>query len=265
MKPLLPLPSHGSFASFSWPKYAWTLPKGSLRQRLERARNTCCGSYSHGLSVVSAGRNQASSFYLESDFMPGLRWQWADEACRSIRHKGWFTDEHGDSDTIRGLVMRLPSGRGFLAGYSMGEGMISTVDSSSSYPDEVSAALAADSMAQHAAETELEYQESAFPLMPDMKTKFTPGPWHYRPEEPSVEAQTEDGYDFWIAKCPESYSDAVPRDVAQANARLIAAAPTMFSALACAPLCDGTDAEIVAHLKAWLNGPARNALIQAQP
>jgi hypothetical protein len=89
--------------------------------------------------------------------MPGLRWKWCDEARRSIRHTGWYCDEYQDQK-IRGLVMRLPQGRGFLAGWSMGENMASYVESSA-YESEQEAALAADSMAESQAESEREYQE----------------------------------------------------------------------------------------------------------
>jgi len=90
------------------------------------------------------------SFYLDSDFAPGLRWEWADEIA-DLGHTGWFSDPYGDFETIRGLVMRLPGGRGFLAGWSMGEGMCGGVDRYV-FDDETDAAYAADSMAEHIAE-----------------------------------------------------------------------------------------------------------------
>lgn len=129
------------------------MPKGSMSKRLDRARNSICGPYYHYPNPDKAG--SGCGFYLQSDGMPGLRWQWADDCCRSIEHTGWYTDPHGDREKIRGIVFRLPRSRGFLAGWSMGEGMASTMDSTI-YPDERSAALAADSMAQHAAELECE-------------------------------------------------------------------------------------------------------------
>jgi hypothetical protein len=75
-----------------------------------------------------------------------------------IDHHGWFTDSIFQEDTIRGVVLRLPHGRGFLAGWSMGKGMASKI-SRRIYPDEVNAAHAADSMAEAAAEAEREYQD----------------------------------------------------------------------------------------------------------
>lgn len=60
-------------------------------------------------------------------------------------------------------------------------------------------------------------------------TSHTPGPWYYRPEEPSVESQLQTGYNVLIAECRGSSS--VPPDQARANARLIAAAPELLAAL----------------------------------
>lgn len=70
-----------------------------------------------------------------------------------IRHQGWFCDEYS-CETIRGLVFRLPKGRGFLAAWSMGEGMASNLDTSYIWDDEQDAARAADQMAEQAAEWE---------------------------------------------------------------------------------------------------------------
>lgn len=102
----------------------------------------------------AAGEDNHRFFYLESDFCPDLRYQWCDEITSSIQHTGWFIDDI-QSDKIRGIVLRLNHGRGFLAGWSMGAGMASVL-SVDIYDDELSAAYAADSMAEYAAEAELE-------------------------------------------------------------------------------------------------------------
>jgi hypothetical protein len=148
-------PKQFSFASFSFPKYAFTLPRGSVRQRIERMRNPVTGPYYGAPKPNSSG----ASFYLDSDFMPGLRYQYCDEIA-SIDHTGWFTDEHGDGDKIRGVVFRLPNNRGFLAGWTMGEGMASGLETDHVYDDERDAAYAADSIAENLAEKERAYQES---------------------------------------------------------------------------------------------------------
>ena len=122
----------------------------------------CCGPYQFRIDADQPTRPS----YLDSDFFPGLRWKYADEVSRSIRHTGWFCDEYGD-DTIRGLVLRLPKGRGFLAGWTMGEHMATEIDVSWIHDDEVEAARAADDMAERAAERNREYLESAEDLMED--------------------------------------------------------------------------------------------------
>ena len=146
------------FASISFPRYLAALPKGSFKKRISDAKNRVCGQYQLQPSPITGRKELATSFYLESDFQPGLRWQWADEVSGvSIRHKGWFCDDFQDQ-TIRGLVFRLPQGRGFLAGWSMGKEMASTVEYDCTYDTERDAALAADSLAENAAKREREYQ-----------------------------------------------------------------------------------------------------------
>jgi hypothetical protein len=144
-----------AFAGFAFPKYVWTLPQGPLSKRLERAKVASTGPYYHSPKPNQCG---ALGFYLDSDGAPGLRWRYCDDIARSIGHTGWFTDEYGDSETIRGIVMRLPANRGFLAGWTMGEGMASAIDADI-YDDETAAAYAADSMAEHVAEREREFTE----------------------------------------------------------------------------------------------------------
>ena len=102
--------------------------------------------------------------YLDSDFSlaPRGRWRWADEVAPSaIRHRGYYTVEGACSgdDTIRGLVVYLPHGR-VIAGWSMGVGMATCVDTSTVYDCERDAALAADRLAEIAAEKEREYRAS---------------------------------------------------------------------------------------------------------
>ena len=142
------------FAGFQFPKHLWSLPKDSFAKRLARRNPVTTGEYIHGAKPGC----KVKSFYLDSDFMPSLRWEWCDEICDSIRHTGWYCDSFQDSK-IRGIVIRLPHNRGFLAGWSMGEGMISGIEYVI-YDDEREAAWAADSLAEKTAEKEREFQES---------------------------------------------------------------------------------------------------------
>lgn len=154
-----PLPAtQFAFAGFAWPRYVANLPAGKLATRLAKAKDRFAGPYYHAPKPV-AGAHPGKGFYLGDQGAPGLRWSWCDEVEGvRIDHTGWHTDEFGISDTIRGLVFRLPHGRGFLAGWSMGEGMASAVDGYV-WESEQDAARAADSMAESAAERQREYEE----------------------------------------------------------------------------------------------------------
>lgn len=141
-----------NFAGFSWPRYVANMATlQTLHKKKEQRRYT--GGYYHAPKPNASGKG----FYLDSDNQPFTRWRWCDDVAQSIRHAGWFCDEHGDGSKIRGLVVYLPHGR-FMAGWSMGEGMASSVEEDI-YDDETSAAYTADSMAENAAEKEREYQE----------------------------------------------------------------------------------------------------------
>lgn len=146
-----------NFAGISFPKHVWTLPRGSVACRVEQHTpgKMCTGDYYHAPRPVDR-RGAGQGFYLDSDGMHALRWKWADEVI-DLGHTGWWSDEYGDSEKIRGLVFRLPSGRGFLAGWSMGKGMASSLDYDI-YSDEESAAYAADSMAEDVAEQQREFE-----------------------------------------------------------------------------------------------------------
>ena len=145
-----------AFAGFNFPKYLWTLPRGSFADRIKRRKPVVCGDYYH--APKPQGRYSGMGFYLESDGMPGLRWQWADEVDSSIHHTGWFCDDFGDSK-IRGIVMTLPHRRGFIAGWSMGENMASGIEYMV-YEDAETAAQVADSIAENMAEKERKHLEN---------------------------------------------------------------------------------------------------------
>jgi len=156
MKTLPALPHEFTFAGLSFPKYVWTLPSGTLSKRLTASKTSCCGPYYHSPRPRQSWNTIGPGFYFESDGMPGLRRQFADEII-SLRHRGWYCDEI-QNETIRGVVFTLPKSRGFLAGYTMGKGMTSGLDLDI-YETAEEAARAADGLAQSVAEQEREYQE----------------------------------------------------------------------------------------------------------
>lgn len=72
---------------------------------------------------------------------------------------GYFCDSDGDGDTLQPIIARLPRGRGFLAGWTMGEGMASALGASI-FEDEADAAHEAHRMAQRDAEASQESDQS---------------------------------------------------------------------------------------------------------
>lgn len=144
-----------AFAGFQWPRYLATLRFETLRQRLQDRKTGCTGDYYHS---PTPNNRKGCGFYLTSSDALGLRYQWADDVI-SLRHTGWYGDDFGDT-TIRGIVLRLPRGRGFLAGWSMGVGMASSIDYSPIFDNPEDAARCADSMAESAAERERDYRET---------------------------------------------------------------------------------------------------------
>lgn len=150
-----------TFAGFTFPRQVPRLVRerfASPRTGRPMARRLCTAYRT--VPTINPGPSNESGFYLASDFAPGLRWEWCDEIEDSpVDHKGWFSDpDESSSETIRGFVMRLPRGRGFLAGHAMGEGMLATL-SRTVHDSEREAARAADRMAESAAEAERDYQE----------------------------------------------------------------------------------------------------------
>lgn len=136
-------PVEFTFAGFSFPRWVGTLPNESFAKRIERMRNPVTGPYYHSPKPDSKGR----VFYLDSDGMPGLRYDLTGDS---------FTyNEFGDS--IEGIVFRLPKGRGFLAGWTMGRQMASEV-SGEIYADESDARRAARDEAERQAEYEADWQ-----------------------------------------------------------------------------------------------------------
>jgi hypothetical protein len=150
-----------TFAGFDWPRKIPEFHRSQYNTRKLRDGREVAARMRFAYSVTPKPLAPGASglgWYLDSDFAPGLRWEWCDkvEGAR-IGHTGWYTDRDGIGDSIRGLVLRLPHGRGFLAGTSMGQGMSSGA-SRRIYEDERSAARAADRAAESEAETEREYQ-----------------------------------------------------------------------------------------------------------
>ena len=101
----------------------------------------------------------ASDSMLTGDGCVTLRLQWADDVTGAgINHTGWYTDEYGDGDHIRGVIARLTTGRnrGFLAGWSMGRGMCGELEREI-YEHDFEAASVADQLAHLQADRERQH------------------------------------------------------------------------------------------------------------
>jgi len=174
------------FAGFSLPRTEcgptiWTYADKPLAARLADWRKHgksrgCIGRVTYPNRIRTA--ETASDFKGWGFYLPtsgadamGMRWAWCDDVpgdwddenpVPTIDHLGWFLDEDGYGDTARGIVCKLPSGRGFLAGWSMGEGMASELDCTV-FGDITAAVRAADSMAENIADSEREYRATHCP------------------------------------------------------------------------------------------------------
>lgn len=124
--------------------YYWTVPE------LRTAKNGGRGFYQSGAGLWVD--DEGSSFDLRlapaGDFIDG-RLSWT---------TGYYTDHQGDGDTLKPIVARLPRGRGFLAGWTYGEGMAATLDGHR-WDNARDAAYAAHQMAEQDAAEEADYQE----------------------------------------------------------------------------------------------------------
>ena len=132
-----------------------------------KARNhppSCVGPYTFSPSPACERRDGWSTYTgtSESETLFRLRYEDANEhlSGRTADVTGYWTDEHGDSDTIKPIIWRLPRSRGFLAGWTMGAGMCASLDAGI-FADAESAAYAAHSVAEHAAEREQEARQDA--------------------------------------------------------------------------------------------------------
>ena len=162
-----------TYAGFEYPKFLADLPSKPIHKRLEEfkkgeKRPGLWGYRQNNPCPLETQEDRGRTFYHESDFAPGLRFEYCDqvENVRGIDHKGWYTDPDGISDTIRGVVFRLPHNKGFLAGWTMGESVVSEIEYYV-YDDIYACAHAADRMAQRVAEKELEANTPMFRLYCD--------------------------------------------------------------------------------------------------
>jgi hypothetical protein len=128
--------------------------KTPIRKRLESRK--VCGPYRWTPSAAGKGRG----FYMASNGFEmdrhgstlRLRIEPANDhiSGRMAGITGYYCDEHGDQ-TLEPIIARLPHGRGFLAGWTMGAGMCASLGGGV-YEDVEDAARGAHSLAEYDAE-----------------------------------------------------------------------------------------------------------------
>lgn len=159
MQPLtqrFPLPPASfTFAGFRFPRFmppAVGAGRGTVRNRIDRRRHPSVGPYRTAPVPNSGG---PWGFYLDADAPFELRLRPAHEILPRAVAVGWYCSEDECGDAAYGIVAALAHGRGFLSGWTLGEGMIGALEPTI-YADEVSAAIAADDAARLVAERERE-------------------------------------------------------------------------------------------------------------
>ena len=149
-----------NFAGFTWPRYVARLERGSLQSRMRARRTMCAGEYYHS---PKPGNTDGAGFYLGSDSTFRLRYE--------LTGPEYYCDDDG-STTIQGIVFTLPHSRGFLAGWTMGENMASSIDYDI-FDDIGDAKHAAKSRAEAAAESQREYEEAENQRMLDGENELS--------------------------------------------------------------------------------------------
>ena len=118
-----------------------------------------CGPYQWKPTKPGQGRGfYTSTDGLEVDKTGSTFRLRLDEAGQFVRtgKTAFWADEDG-CQTMVPIIARLPHARGFLAGWTMGEGMCATLEPTI-YEDEENAGWAAFSLTESDAEKEREYQ-----------------------------------------------------------------------------------------------------------
>lgn len=174
--PLSPLPVEFTFAGFSFPRYIADLPeplidikcyagasiemfwlarmaarKATLRKR--RDERAVCGPYY--VSPTPNSKARGIGFYASDD--AGTLTMGDGGTLLRVEYTGAEYSTSDGEATFYGIVARLPKSRGFLAGWTMGPGMASSLDTKSfdSFHD---AQTAADCLTESAVWEESQHQ-----------------------------------------------------------------------------------------------------------
>lgn len=118
------------------------------------------GGMAGGRAFAAYGKSRMVWFEKPADYMRMVGF--ADDIAE-IGHRGWFTDDDGDRETMRGVVYQLPTRKGklqFLYGYADPNNEGAACLSLDIADDKKDAARWADRVAESAAEQERDYQRA---------------------------------------------------------------------------------------------------------
>lgn len=149
----------------------WRARRQTASVALREARaDTAKGKRRYGACVPAIGYNPRRDAYgfkacaWIENAADGLRLKgFADEIRKSIGHKGWYTDEDGFNEVLRGIVYQLPARNGearFVYGYADPNNKGAAYLSFDYETDEDEAARLADRLAERVADEEREYNRA---------------------------------------------------------------------------------------------------------
>lgn len=117
---------------------AYLFTRGALAGQFKAA-----GGYDTGRGEIAEGAGFRLRIEDANDSLRG---------SRLAQTFGYYCDSEGFGDTLQPVICRLPGGRGFLAGFTMGAGMAATLEIDTVWDDAEDAARRAHDFAERAAE-----------------------------------------------------------------------------------------------------------------
>ncbi len=142
--------------------HTWQTKDGHVPTLKERAiMRKSCGPYHWKPTVPGQGRGfyQSSRGLMVGDATFDLRLELANDHLSGRLHytNGYYIDSFQDTSAVP-IVARLPHGRGFLPGYTLGRGMCAAIEADI-YADIEDAARAAHQVAERIAELNRESED----------------------------------------------------------------------------------------------------------
>lgn len=144
-----PLTPEFTFAGFTWPRYVADMACGADALRRKREQRKYTGGYYH----APKPDNRSGIGFYDGPSGNGRSFEMRIERTGD----SYYCDPDGHQE-MHAIIVRLNHGRGFLVGWSMGDGMAASIDSDI-FTDEDDARRVANTRCQDAATAECEYQQ----------------------------------------------------------------------------------------------------------